>query len=39
MVELTLPKNSQIKAGQDLAEAGRRHQSARIPHLPLVAGR
>ena len=39
MVELTLPKNSQIRHGQDLAEAGGRDQSARIPHLSLVAGR
>ena len=39
MVELTLPKNSKIQHGQDLAEAGGRHQSARVPHLPLVAGR
>ena len=39
MVQFTLPKNSTDHRRQDLAETGRRQESARIPHLSLEPGR
>ena len=39
MVEFTLPKNSRIDRGQDLAEAGGRANRARVPRLSLESRR
>ncbi len=39
MVEFTLPKNSKITGGKDLAEAGRRHAALReFQRLSLESG-